>query len=541
MTQDKKSQVLIGLSFGTLNSSVAIVDKEGRGETIANEDGDRNIPSYYAFTSHGEELAGSQAKVQAMSNPKGTITQFRNLLGKKFHDEETTHHAQQLFMNIVPSSADASYPTYETESYPEGAEEAVCVQHTPQEVAAKYLRTVKETAENFLGNAVEGCVISTPVHFEEAQREALLAAVKEAGFATAHTIHEPVAAALAFDSAAVTTASKTSGGQQERSLKRDKLVVVLDLGGHQFNVSVLSSNNGLYSVITSVDDERLGGVHFDEVIMDSVAQEFKRKTKMDIGNNRRARSKLHKACEQTKRSLTRQDNAPVSVESLYEGIDYHGTFPRARFEMLAEPLYRRSVQVMQRALDDANVKVEDVDEVLLVGGSSRMPRFLAVTRKQFPDAAVRSDVEPDEAVANGCAVQANIILAHPNVDYPASSRHAEVTQAHTLSKSVGLALPDGSFHVVLPARCPVPVRRTLAFAVPATQKEVYLAVHEGESKVAKENDLILELVLGDLYEGSEAQATTVDVVFTIERDNVLAVSIKEKATGKKVKAKVQKK
>ncbi|KAJ3150529.1 70-kilodalton heat shock protein [Geranomyces michiganensis] len=534
MTADNKTPVLIGLSFGTLNSSVAIIDKDGRGETIANEDGDRNIPSYYAFTSHGEELAGSQAKVQAMSNPVGTITQFRNLLGKKFDDEETKHHAQALFMNIVPSSADASLPTYETESFPEGSEEATLVQHTPQEVAAKYLTKVKETAENFLGNAVDGCVVSTPVHFEEVQREALIAAVKEAGFGTVYTIHEPVAAALAYDNAA-----KTRAGT--RAEKRDKLVLVLDLGGHQFNVSLLTYNNGAYTVVSSLDDERLGGVHFDEVIMDSVQQEFYRKTKLDIGKNRRARSKLHKACEQTKRALSRQDNAPCSVESLYDGVDYHGTFPRARFEMLAEKLYARSVEVMKKALAEADVKVEDVDEVLFVGGASRMPRFRAVAQNVFSTATIRDDVEPDEAIANGCAFQASVITSHPHVDYATISRKQEVVNAGHLAKTLGLALPDGSFHPVLPKRAPVPARRTVSFAVAPGQKEFYVAVSEGESKVAKENKLIAELVLSDLPDDVEVGKPTIDVIFTVEADHSFSVAVKEKKSGKTVKAKIAKK
>ncbi|KAI8917818.1 heat shock protein 70 family [Powellomyces hirtus] len=537
MTAEKKSPVLIGLSFGTLNSSVAIIDKEGRGETIANEDGDRSIPSYYAFTGHGEELAGSQAKVQAMSNPVGTITQFRNLLGKKFDDEETKHHSQALFMNIVPSSSDPTLPAYETESWPNpDAEEATLEQHTPQEVAAKYLRKVKETAENFLGDAVEGCVISIPVHFEEVQREALLKAANEAGFSKAYTIHEPVAAALAYDSAA----SKSKSGSS-RADKRDKLVLVLDLGGHQFNVTLLSSNNGIYTIVSSLDDERLGGTHFDEILMDSVAQEFKRKTKLDIGNNRRARSKLHKACEQTKRALTRQDNAPCSVESLYEGMDYHGTFPRGRFEMLAEPLYQRLIQVMKNALGEADLKVEDVDEVLLVGGASRMPRFHAVTKNVFSTAAIRTDVEPDEAIANGCAVQANIITSNPHVDYATVSRKPEITNAGHLSKSLGLALPDGSFLTVLPKRAPVPARRTVSFAVADKQRDLYLAVHQGESATAKDNTLVAELVLADLPDNLKAGEATVDVVFTVELDHTLTVSAKEKTSGKTVKAKIAKK
>ncbi|KAI9013190.1 heat shock protein 70 family [Gaertneriomyces semiglobifer] len=527
MTRETENpEVFVGLSFGTLYSSVAIVGKDGRGETIANEDGERNIPSYYAFTNHGEELAGSQARVQSMSNPKGTITQFRNILGRKFEDEEVKHHIKDLPMRIVPSPNDATLPVYETESWPEDAEEAVLQHHTAQEVTAKYIQKLKETAENYLGTQVSGCVISVPVSFEKEQCQALLRATKDAGFTKTYTVCEPVAAALAFE-----------GAQKgDAIIKKDKLVLVLDLGGHQFNLTLLSANNGLYTVVTSLDDERLGGVHFDELLMDFVAQDFKRKTKMDIGNNRRAKTKLQKACEQTKRALSRQDNAPCSVESLYEGMDYHGAIPRARFEMLAEPLYVRCAGLIRKALSDADVKIEDVDEVLLVGGASRMPRFQAVTRGLFPSASIRSDVEPDEAVSMGCAVQAGIILSAPsNLNYATASQNTEVIDAPHLAKSVGIALGDGSYKAILPRRAPVPSRRTISFPLEKQQKEVYFAVYEGDAPVAQENKLLAEVVLGEIEENEGNQ---VHFTLTIEKDGVLTAYAKEEKTNKSVKVKV---
>ncbi|KAI8816729.1 heat shock protein 70 family [Fimicolochytrium jonesii] len=537
MTADKKTPVLIGLSFGTLNSTLAIVGKDGRGETIANEDGDRSIPSYYAFTGHGEELAGSQAKVQAMSNPSGTITQFRNLLGKKFDDEVTKHQIDALFMNIIASSKDATLPAYETESWPEDAEEAKKEEHTPQEVAAKYLRKVRETAENFLGHSVDGCVISTPVYFADAEREALLKAVQEAGFGSAYTVHEPVAAALAYDKVAELNAASNG---EKLTVKKDKLVVVLDLGGHQFNATVLSSNNGLYTIIASEDDEHLGGEEFDEILMKFVASDFKRKTKMDIGNNRRARAKLQKACEQTKRALTRQDNAPCSVESLFEGQDYHGTVNRMRFESLADSLISRCMSLMRQVLTEAEVKVEDIDEVLLVGGASNMPLFHRATKNVFPSTTIRTDVEPQEATAVGCAVQAGIIVSTPaNLDYAAASQNTDVVNAQHLSHPIGLVLGDGKFLPVLPKRAPIPSRRTVSFGVAEGQKEVYLQVSEQKSE--KESILLAELVLSDLPADLKTSGATIDVVFTIEKDGVLTVSAKEKTSGNVVKAKISRK
>ncbi|KNC96017.1 uncharacterized protein SPPG_08613 [Spizellomyces punctatus DAOM BR117] len=532
MADNQALPVFVGISFGTLYSSVAIIGKDGWGETIANEDGDRNIPSYYAFTGHGEELAGSQAKVQAISNPTGTIVQFRNLLGKKFDDEEVQEHSRNLLMSIVPSPIDSTLPTYEVETSSDlEADEPKKEYHTVNAVTAKYLRKLKETAENFLGKLVEGCVISTPIHFEEVQRVALINAAQDAGFAKVFTIHEPIAAAIAFD-----IAQQYRGG----SSKRDKLVVVLDLGGHQFNVTLLSANDGLYTVVKSVEDPQLGGVHFDEILMDFVQQEFRRKTKLDISGNRRARAKLQKACEQTKRALTRQDNAPCSVESLYEGMDYHGTVPRGRFEMLAEPLYARCVDVIKRSLSEAGVGVEEIDEVLLVGGASRMPRFQTVAKGVFPSANLRMDVEPDEAISRGCATQAAIILSTPpNIDYASSANSHDVVNCMHLSQSLGLELPDGAFLAIIPKRVPIPARRTMSFGVQNGQRELLLSVYEGDHAVAKENVLVAEVVLADLPEDMPIGQASVDVTFTVEKGGAFTVVAKESTKGTIVKAKVR--
>ncbi|KAJ3277489.1 Hsp70 protein that interacts with Zuo1p, partial [Borealophlyctis nickersoniae] len=342
---ETQGPVYIGISFGTLYSSLALLGKDGRGQTVANEDGDRNIPSYYAFTGH-EELAGSQAKIQAISNPSGTIVQFRNLLGKKFDDEEVQHHSRSLPMNIVALPTDATIPAYEVESWADpDAEEPVREHHTVGEVTTKFFGKMKETAENLLGKSVEGVVISIPPHFEDEQKAALLKCTKDAGFQKAYAIHEPVAAALAFDTAPQFQNIASSS-------KPDRIIAVLDLGGHQFNVSILACNDGVYTILASLDDYKLGGVHFDEILVNWVKQEFKRKTKMDFSDNRRALTKARAACEQTKRALTRQDMAPCSIESLYEGMDFHGSINRGRFEMMAEPLYGRCGELVKATLKE---------------------------------------------------------------------------------------------------------------------------------------------------------------------------------------------
>ncbi|ORY42777.1 HSP70-domain-containing protein [Rhizoclosmatium globosum] len=529
------NDVFIGIGFGTLNSTIAIVGKDQGGETIANEDGDRIIPSYVAYTGY-ETIVGSQAKIQAMSNAKGTIVQFKSLLGLKLEDEEVQHHIEKLSTTIVAHPSDAHQPAYEVEEYEsEEAEESVTKHISVNAVTATYLAKLKETAEGYLGKSVNGAVISVPAHFAEKSKAALIQSAKEAGFNKVHTVVEPVAAALCFDHASTVKASTTAS-------KQDRLILVVDLGGHQFNVTLLSANNGLYSVISSLDDYKLGGVHFDEVLVNYIKDEFKRKTKQDISGNRRALAKLRSACEQTKRMLSQKDTAPCSVDSLYDGIDFHGPVVRGRFENLAEPLFQRCAELIKQALKEGGASAESIDEVLFVGGSTRIPRFQQVIRNLFPESTeVRTDVEPDEAIGNGAAIQAGIIVAAEaeGVDYAAAAVNKEVVELPHLNHSVGLEVANGAFVKIIPRLTPIPARRAFEFSNSTKgQTEVYLAVYEGEDAVAKKNSLLAEIVLTDLPEGLAAGAAKIDVTFVIEKDEVLQVIAKERTEGKQLKVKV---
>ncbi|KAI8612106.1 heat shock protein 70 family, partial [Chytriomyces sp. MP71] len=504
-------------------------------ETIANEDGDRIIPSYVAYTGY-EQIVGSQAKIQAMSNPKGTIVQFKSLLGLRYEDEEVQNHSKILSTTIVAHPDDAHVPAYEVEEYEsEEAEEAQTKHVSVSAVAAAYLAKLKETAEGYLGKTVTGAVVSVPAHFAEKSKAALIAAAREAGLGEVFTIVEPVAAALSFDKTAVIKGTASS--------KTDRMVLVVDLGGHQFNVTLLSANNGIYSVISSFDDYKLGGVHFDQVLVNYIKDEFKRKTKQNIGDNRRANAKLRTACEQTKRMLSQKDTAPCSVDSLYDGIDFHGQVLRGRFENLAEPLFQRCADLIRQALREGGVAdASGIDEVLLVGGSSRIPRFQQVISGLFPESTeIRTDVEPDEAIGNGAAIQAGIIVqaTADGVDYAAAITSKDVIDMPHLNHSIGLETASGAFVKVIPRLTPIPARRAVEFSNAVKgQTEVYLAVYEGENEVAKKNALLAEIVVSDLPEGLAVGAAKVDITFLIEKDEVLQVVAKERTEGKQLKVKV---
>jgi len=325
--------------------------------------------------------------------------------------------------------------------------------------------------------------------------------------------------------------------------KVDKMVLVLDFGGHNFNVSLLSSNKGLYTILASEDDLKLGGVHLDDVLVNLAADEFKRKTRMNVRDNRRSIMKLKAACEQTKRALSQRDMAPCSVESLYEGMDYHGSINRSRFEAEAEPLFQRCTKLVLKTLEKQHLAPHKVDTVIMVGGSAKVPRFQTVIRSLFSeDIQIFVDSDPDESIAKGCITQASIIESTGIENYTAALADTSLT-SHIpyTSKDIGLADANGNLCVIIPHGTPVPVLRTLRFSNSVkNQTDLFLAVYEGNDQVASNNALMAEIVISDLPESLGVGEAMLDVTFSIEKNFTLHVVAKEKASGKSVKCEIKK-
>jgi L1 cell adhesion molecule like protein len=512
-----EERTLIGISFGTVYSCVSIPGKvfffnETGPEAIANEDGDRQIPSYVAFTGY-EELCGTQAKLQALANPRGTVSHFRALLGHKVGHTLVAHHQSHFRVPITGKTGDEDTPVYEVEEHVDGQENPVVKQYSVVDVTAKYLKKLKETAEYYLSKQVDGVVISIPAHFEESQKKELMTAAHLAGFKGSYAVHEPVAAALAFNAS-----------PQTESSKQDKQIVVLDLGAESFNISVISNHDGLYTIEESVEEPNLGGLAFDKVLLEYGIDDFKRKTKMDVSDSKRALVKLQNACERAKKSLTRQDTAPLFVESLYEGIDYNGTIIRGRFEMMAEPLFLRCKEAVLKTLKKCHAEPKDIDQVLLVGGSSRIPRFQQVMKGLFPEGIeFRTEVEPDEAISLGCAVQARILLEN-NLDLDVEYDEPVVNAEH-VSKTVGIKDANGNVVPIIPVGTPLPVRR--AFRIPTKSDSVFLQIVEQGDQVSALGEVALTQL-------PRKDNVFVDVVFWIENDGLLKVEMAEKQSGEKL-------
>ena len=551
--QEPSGPTYIGISFGTLNSSIGLIGKVSISTKTSRMGSDRrlqmrteieifhlmlslldmklyvNFCSIASFLARKQRYNQDQIKEELLWNLE--ISWGKSMTASityrvRFDDHEVQDQSKRLTMKIVDSGKG---PVYQVESRADpDAEEPTIEHHSVVEVTALYLRKLKETAENFLSKSVDGVVVSVPPHFKDQQKVDLVTASQEAGFNVVHTVHEPVAAALAF---------AHSPASVSPSPKLDQKIVVLDLGGHQFNVTCLSSNKGLYSILSCMDDYKLGGVHFDEILVNHVKQEFQRKTKLDVSESRRAIHKLFNACERTKRSLTRQDVAPCSVESLYEGMDYHGSVNRNRFEMMADPLFARCAQVVHSALAEAGLTVENVDQVMLVGGASRMPRFQAKMQSLFGESTLfRTDVEPDEAISIGCAIQAGLISGQE--DYASHAVNKDILHAQVLSKTVGVELSNGSMAPILLKKSPLPIRRSITVATSVQdQEDMYFAIYEGDDlAVAKNNILLAEVVLADLPTGKGQ--IKVELVFTMETDGILHVVAHEKSSGAQVKVKL---
>ncbi|KAL4751586.1 hypothetical protein BDW72DRAFT_173296 [Aspergillus terricola var. indicus] len=463
----------IGISFGNSSSSIARINPEGKAEVIANEEGDRQIPSILSYIG-GEQYHGTQAKAQLIRNPSNTVAYFRDYLGKDFKSIDPTpcHNSA----HPIQSDSTVAFSIRDTESETPNTV-------TVSEITTRHLLRLKQSASDFLGKEVNAAVVTVPTDFNDAQREALTAAAKAAGLDILQLIHEPVAAALAYDA-------------RPEAFVTDKLIVVADLGGTRSDVAVIACRGGMYTILATAHDYELGGSTLDQIIIDHFAKEFIKKHKTDPRENARGLAKLKLEGEATRKALSLGTNATLSIESLADGIDYGSTINRTRYELLSSKVFAQFTGLIEQVIKKAELDVLDIDEVIFSGGVSHTPKIAQLARNIFPEktrilapSTLASAINPSELSARGAAIQASLIQEFETEDIE-QSIHPMVTATPHLSKAIGVEFTSGDsveFLPLLNTETALPARRVAQYNVPAQGGDVLIRVCEGlrDIKVTK--------------------------------------------------------
>ncbi|KAF1952637.1 HSP70-domain-containing protein [Byssothecium circinans] len=484
---DPTQRVAIGISFGNSYSSIAYTTGEGRAEVIANEDGDRQIPSILSYV-EGEELHGGQAKSQIVRNAKNTIAYFRDFLGQEFKSIDPTAAHQSA--HPVQHESTVAFKIRDTEEEKEN-------EVTVSTITSRHLTRLRKSASDYLGKDVNAAVITVPTNFSDAQKDALKKAAKEAGIEVLQFINEPVAAVLAYDA-------------RPDAKLADKIVVVADLGGTRSDVAVIASRGGIYTILATVHDYEVTGLKLDQVLMDYFAKEFLKKNKSakDPREDTRGLAKLKLESEAVKKALSIGSSANFSVESLVGGIDFTSTINRTRYDLLGNKLFSAFARLVLHAVEKAQLDPLDITEVILAGGNAHTPKVASTVSNAFPEttkilapSTSPTAINPSELPVRGAAIQASLIQEFDIEDIEQST-HPMVTVTAHLSQAVGVLCISGDessgiFHPIVDAETSLPVRRTAIIATPREGGDVLIKLAEGtrhikvtkpEPKPKKEKD-----------------------------------------------------
>ncbi|MEL6968560.1 MAG: molecular chaperone DnaK [Bacteroidota bacterium] len=493
---------IIGIDLGTTNSCVAVMEGN-EPVVIPNDEGRRTTPSVVAFMDNGERKIGDPAKRQAITNPQRTVSSIKRFMGQRY--SELTNEVDRVPYKAVKGDNDTVRVDIDGRLY------------TPQEISAMVLQKMKKTAEDFLGQEVTEAVVTVPAYFNDSQRQATKEAGEIAGLKISRIINEPTAAALSY-------------GLDKKS--QDMTIAVYDLGGGTFDISILELGEGVFEVKSTNGDTHLGGDDFDRVIIDFLAEEFKKQENMDLRKDPMALQRLKDAAEKAKIELSSSSETEINLPYItaVDGVPKHLVvkLSRAKFEQLADNLVERTLKPCQEALNDAGMNTSEIDEIILVGGSTRIPRIQEAVEKFFGKKPNKG-VNPDEVVAVGAAIQGGVL----------SGDVQDVLLLDVTPLSLGIETMGGVYDVVIEANSTIPTKKSKVYSTASdNQPSVEIHILQGERSMARDNRTVGRFILNDIPPAPRG-VPQVEVSFDMDANGILSVSAKDQGTGKEQSIRIE--